>query len=110
MDRLRTKLASYRHIRHQRYEAVNVLLLSWEDDDTDGAAEVEQLKRLFKESFNYTTCSYFIPSSKPQSSLNVRVASFIDAFGGADNLLIVYYGGHGGPRTSQGKGPFTLAA
>lgn len=105
-----TKLANYRHLRLQRYAAVNVLLISWKDDDTDSKTEIGQLGRLFKEYFNYTTCSYLIPSSKSQSSLNLQLASFLDAFGGPDNLLVVYYGGHGGPKVVKGKSPFTWAA
>lgn len=105
-----TKLADYRHIRHQRYAAVNVLLMSWKDDDTNSAAEIKQLKTIFQDSFNYTVCSYYIPSADPQASLNYQIASFLHAFGGADNLLVIYYGGHGGPRTGQSKSPCTWAA
>lgn len=104
------KLVNYRPLRVQRYAAVNVLLISWREDDTDSTTDAEQLGRLFKDSFNYITCSYFIPSTKPQTSLNFQVASFLDAFGGPDNLLIVYYAGHGGPRRANAKGPFTWAA
>lgn len=109
-ERIWTKLADYRHIRHQRYAAVNVLLISWKDDDTNGAAEIKQLKTLFQDSFNYTVCSYQIPSANSQASLNYQTASFLMAFGGPDNLLVIYYGGHGGPRTQQSKSPCTWAA
>ena len=108
--RIWTKLADYRHIRQQRYAAVNVLLISWKDDDTNSAAEIKQLKTIFQDSFNYTTCSYYIPSADSQASLNYQIASFLHAFGGPDNLLVIYYGGHGGPRTDRSKSPCTWAA
>ena len=104
------KLADYCHIRHQQYAAVNVLLISWKDDDTISATEIKQLQTLFQESFNYTVCLYQIPSTDSQASLNFQIASFLHAFGGPDNLLVIYYGGHGGPRTGQSKSPCTWAA
>ena len=105
--KLLTKVADYRPIRHQRYAAVNVLLISWKDDDTNSATEIKQLQTLFKESFNYTTSWYQIPSKDSQTSLNQLIASFLHNFGGPDNLLIIYYGGHGGPTKEQSKSPCT---
>lgn len=105
-----TKLADYRNIRHQRYAAVNVLLISWKDDDTNSAAEIKQLKTIFQDSFNYTVYSYQIPSADSQASLNFLIASFLKDFGGLDRLLVIYYGGHGGPRTERSKSPCTWAA
>ena len=104
------KLVDYRPIRHQRYAAVNVLLISWTDDDTNSAAEIRELKRVFRECFGYTVCSYLIPSINSQASLNYELATFVHAFGGADNLVLVYYGGHGGPRVEKDKSPCTWAA
>lgn len=108
--RIRTKLVDYSRIRHQRYEAVNVLLISWKDDDTDSATEIEQLQTLFQETFNYTARPYQIPSTNSQASLNLQIASFLHSFTGSDNLLVIYYGGHGGPRVGQHKSPCTWAA
>ena len=108
--RIWTKLVDYRNIRDQRYAAVNVLLISWKDDDTNSAAEIKQLKTIFQDSFNYTVCSYQIPSADSQASLNYQIASFLKAFGGLDSLLVIYYGGHGGPRTERSKSPCTWAA
>ena len=102
-----TKLADYCHIRHQGYAAVNILLISWKDDDTNSATEIKQLQTLFQESFNYTVCLYQFPSIDSQASLNFQIASFLLASGGPNNLLIIYYGGHGGPRTGQSKSPCT---
>ena len=109
-EKILTQLADYYHIRHQRYAAVNALLISWKDDDTNSASEVKQLQTLFQESFNYTACLYQIPSTNSQAALNFQIASFLHTFGGPDNLLIIYYGGHGGPRTGQNKSPCTWAA
>lgn len=110
VGKISKKLADYRLIRHQRYAAVAVLMISWKDDDTNSAAEIEQLKTIFQDSFNYTVYSYQIPSAKPQQSLNEQIATFLNYFGGSDNLLVIYYGGHGGPRTKKSKSPCTWAA
>jgi hypothetical protein len=48
-----SELARYRPRQTQRYAAVNVLLLSWEDDDIGCAAEIAELHLLFQQSFNY---------------------------------------------------------
>ena len=108
--RILTELVTYHHFRHQRYAAVNVLLISWEDDDTGSATEIKQLQTLFQDSFNYAVDSYVIPSTKSQQLLNLKISSFSYRFGSPDNLLVIYYGGHGGPRTGRSKSPCTWAA
>lgn len=89
-------LAKYKHLRTKHYETVSVLLLYWKDDDLGCAAEVDDLGRVFRNDFNYSVGSYRIPSRDPQSSLNLKMAQFISECGGDNNLIIVYYGGHGG--------------
>lgn len=63
--------------------------------------------------FGYQVWPYRIPSQDPEKALNLQVATFIDNFGHEDNLIVVYYGGHGGggpkPKTKT-KGPCTWAA
>jgi hypothetical protein len=53
------------------------------------------LRKLFEEKFNFTTRSYQIPSQKSASSLQLEVAKFVNDNDSPDNLVIVYYGGHG---------------
>ena len=84
--------------------------MSWEEDDTDSAKEIEQLQKMFRDSFNYAVYIYRIPSEGPQTALNQCIGSFLHTFGGPDNLLIFYYGGHGGPITEKSKSPCTWAA
>jgi len=93
---LSRELARYRPRRTHRYTAVNVLVLSWKDGDDAIAVQVEEVKRLFVDLFNYFVRPYEIPSQDSQRLLNLHVAQFIQCFGGQDNLIIVYYGGHGG--------------
>ena len=108
-ETIATCLVQYRPRWTQRYVAVNVLLLSWEDDDIGCAAEIAELSRMFQESFNYAVWPYKIPSQDPESSLNSTVFQFVASFGGEDSLIIVYYGGHGGPKITT-KSPCTWAA
>ncbi|KAI1174286.1 hypothetical protein F4777DRAFT_390127 [Nemania sp. FL0916] len=105
------ELTLYRPRRLQRYTATHALLLSWEDDDIGVAGEIEQLSEMLCDSnrFGCQVWSYQIPSQNPARALNFRLAQFLDEFGNEDNLIIVYYGGHGGPRVST-KGPCTWAA
>jgi hypothetical protein len=103
------KLAEYRPRRTQRYLAVNVLLLSWKDSDLDCAEEVNELGRMFEERFNYSVWPYLVPSEESQSKLTVLIAQFLSQFGGPDKLILVYYGGHGGPPVST-KSPCTWSA
>lgn len=104
-----SRLARYQALRTQRYASVNVLLLSWRDDDIGCANEVAQMARMFKDDFNYDVWPYKIPSQDPECSLSLTVAQFIKSFGGEENLIIVYYGGHGGPQAAT-KSPCTWAA
>ncbi|KAK0701332.1 hypothetical protein B0H67DRAFT_650552 [Lasiosphaeris hirsuta] len=106
---LARELEDYRPRRTQRYVAVNVLLLYWEDDDIGCAGEITVMGDMFRQSFNYAIWPYKIPSQDPEMSLNLKVVEFVSSFGQEDSLIIVYYGGHGGPRVAT-KSPCTWAA
>ena len=82
---------------------MNVFLLFWKKDNTNGATKIKQLNKLFKNFFNYTTFSYRISLRKAQNSLNVQITSFINAFDEFNNFLIVYYGDHNESNTIQNK-------
>ncbi|KAI0411724.1 hypothetical protein F5X98DRAFT_42481 [Xylaria grammica] len=94
-NQVATELGLYKPRRLQRYANVNVLLLTWADADLHFATEANQLAKMFRESFGYRTLPYQIPSEDPQRQLNLHVAQFIASYGRDDNLIIVYYGGHG---------------
>jgi hypothetical protein len=104
-------LRRYQPRRTQRYEGVYVLLLRWAEDDIGPhlAREVDELHRLFGDVFKYAVSEYKIPSIDPGTALNSYVANYIETFGGDDNLIIVFYSGHGGPQVST-KSPCTWSA
>lgn len=103
------KLSNYQPRRIQRYASVNVLLLTWKDDDIGVEGEVKQLGEMFKTTFNYSIWPFKIPSESSGAELGYFILKAVRQFGGEDGLLIVYYGGHGGPAV-QTKSPCTWAA
>jgi len=97
LETLSNALDRYRPHRAQKYEAVAVLLLSWKDTDLKLGDEWDSLERMFRLTFNYQVQRYSIPSLKSQIQLGLAVNNFLMAHGKPDHLIIVYYGGHGGP-------------
>ena len=100
--------------RHDiRYSKVQVLLLRWEDgsyscnlvlrrsqakfisclDDLGVVSELNDLKHVFTDLFQYGVTIYEIPSEKPDKALKRRIFDFLD-HDGAETLLILYYAGH----------------
>jgi len=79
-----------------RYTQVHVLLIRWEDDDLGVLSEIQELKHVFKDIYNYNVETYDIPNTRPQRTLNQRIQEFLqyDEENGNETLLIVYYGGH----------------
>ncbi|KAF5589966.1 hypothetical protein FPCIR_6595 [Fusarium pseudocircinatum] len=107
------KLTEYRPLRTQRYATVNVLIITWKDNDlgVDFDREVAEVKDMFTQTFNYAIWPFRIPSQDPELSLNVCVAQFIKNFGGADDLLIIFYSGHdGGESNTKARSPCIWAA
>lgn len=100
---LSKELQSYRPRRLQRYSAVNVLLLSWVEGDAHFSKERDHLSRMFQRRFNYAVRPFAITSVDSQRLLNLHVAQFIEHFGRPEKLIVVYYGGHGGPSTATGS-------
>ena len=89
-----------RYQNPSRYDKVEVLLLSWKVSDLDTTNEVKDLRKVFEEDFGYhTTTMYLNANSKKklQTHLNRHVAKFVDDYNDPNTLIIVYYGGHGGP-------------
>jgi hypothetical protein len=97
VDIITQELSRYRPRRSQRYSTVNVLVVSWKDDDIGVADEVADVVDLFRHEFDFFVWPYHIPSEETQSKFQVHVAQFIDQFGmDEDALIILYYSGHGG--------------
>lgn len=62
----------------------------------DCNTQARELDALFRDSFNYTTTIVELNvGKKPQHQLDSYVSDFICRHDGPDNLLIVYYTGHG---------------
>lgn len=80
-----------------RYTGVNVLLLSWVDDDLGVKKEVDELERVFRRDYRFRTENWKIPSGpRAHHHLTGKLWHFIEDYDNQDRLLIVYYGGHGG--------------
>lgn len=96
------------HYRHGKtgYGRVGVLFLTWEDDDMNcKETEVDNLKKVFQEKFQYETFEYVIPSERWQTGLLKTLSEFMWKFDSPDCLAILYYAGHGyeGTETKQFK-------
>ena len=78
-----------------RYKEVHALLLSWEDDNLGVIDEVLELQDVFRDLYRFKTEEWKIPSSKSHNLLAAKVLDFVNDYESKDNLLILYYGGHG---------------
>ena len=94
---LSNELERYQSRRSYGYFSITVLILLWEDDDLNCMKEVKLLSAMFKDRFHYEVRQFLIPSERPQDSLNRAISDFVYTFGAKDNLLLVYYAGHGDP-------------
>ena len=97
------------HFRNSTaYQKVNVLLLRWADssDDIKVTKEVDDLKNVFEERFNFHAEVKLLDTTiqkKLQVQINAIIAGFVDKHDGQDTLLIVYYAGHGKPGHIPGQ-------
>ncbi|MCJ1475226.1 hypothetical protein MMC13_003887 [Lambiella insularis] len=85
-----------------QYEAVSVLLLSWDEDydDMDVKGEVDKLAQVFDETFQYNVQNTRLKADTErtaQAQINLIVAQFVAFEDRPKKLLIVYYAGHGTP-------------
>ncbi len=96
VDRLRTSVKNFFPNDTYIYKEVHVLLLSWEDDDLGVNDEVVELEEVFRKDYCYHTVrKWEIPSLKPYSTLEDELYRFRKDHSLKDNLLIIYYAGHG---------------
>ena len=91
-----------------RYSNVQVLLISWKDDDLGVAKEVEKLQNVFNDLYHYDVEVYQIPSVKPDKALKRRILEFLDG-DGEETLLILYYAGHAKKSLQLNEAPIWLA-
>ena len=78
-----------------RYKAVHALLLTWEDDNLGVINEVDELEVVFRQTYHFKVEKWKIPSKRPHNTLAAKLLGFLEDFESKDNLLIIYYGGHG---------------
>lgn len=86
---------AYPNAGRSRYAAVHVLLLSWEDDDLNVDEEAKGLQNVLEEFYGFSTERWKIPSNRSNIQLQSKLVDFQETHDKEDNLLIVYYGGHG---------------
>ncbi|KAF2002303.1 hypothetical protein P154DRAFT_521115 [Amniculicola lignicola CBS 123094] len=82
------------------YQKVSVLIARWDKDEDDFPeghdAEIGELEELFKNGFHYDCEIVELgTSTRPQIKLNAALAAHVSKHDGPNNLLIVYYTGHG---------------
>ena len=77
------------------YATVNVLLLSWKDDDLGVDAEIDRLQHVLENHYSYPVETWTIPSKDSHNELGDRLRQFTKSYAKENALLIVYYGGHG---------------
>ncbi|KAK0106317.1 hypothetical protein ONS96_003955 [Cadophora gregata f. sp. sojae] len=95
--------------RHEvRYGKVWVLLVRWEGDDLGVEREVEDLRGVFGDLFNYGVDIFHIPNEKPDKALKRRVFDFLE-HDGEDTLLILYYAGHARSSNQANEAPVWIA-
>ena len=101
-DKLHDSQGEKQHL--QRYirerdvpgRTIRVLLLSWEDDDNDFELYIANLEKVFMCIYNFPTHWFKIPSRNPKDFVEEKVKWFKAQCSVQRELLIVYYGGHGG--------------
>ncbi|KAL8753620.1 MAG: hypothetical protein Q9199_004924 [Rusavskia elegans] len=97
---LQTAIANSFPRQRSPYTSVYVLLLRWAEDDLNVQAELTTLKHIFEKQYRFTTEQWDIPgrdSTQATRALQRKLYNFQDSHQCEDELLIVYYGGHGDP-------------
>jgi hypothetical protein len=79
------------------YQNVYVLMIKWQDkiDQLRVRQEVNDLTSVFQNIFKYDVTELQLEASNPQLQLKSEVLRWAWEHDGPDNLLIVYYAGHG---------------
>lgn len=77
------------------YSPVNVLLLTWERNDLNNEPVTKNLMQVFEDRFGYDTELWTIPRHDSLEALRSKVTAFSAANDAEENLMIVYYNGHG---------------
>ncbi|KAL8858201.1 MAG: hypothetical protein Q9178_005213 [Gyalolechia marmorata] len=85
------------------YTSVHVLLLRWVEDDLNVQEELTTLKAVFDNQYGFATEQWNIPSQNSTRALQSKLYDFQNCHQSEDELLIVYYGGHGDADRRRGR-------
>ncbi|KUJ18943.1 uncharacterized protein LY89DRAFT_667987 [Mollisia scopiformis] len=79
-----------------RYNKVDVILLSWEEEDPKlpVSLEIQELADIFEFVYGYDVDRWLIPAKNCHNRLQGKILQFLAA-DEVNHLKIVYYGGHG---------------
>ncbi|KAI4714090.1 hypothetical protein J4E89_001540 [Alternaria sp. Ai002NY15] len=79
------------------YRNVHVLVIKWQDaiDQLNVRQEVDDLTNVFKKVFNYEVTELQLEEKSPQIQLEMEILNWVYENDDPNNLLIVYYAGHG---------------
>ncbi|KAH8661280.1 hypothetical protein BGZ61DRAFT_149318 [Ilyonectria robusta] len=80
---------------YSRYKEVQVLLIRWEEDELEVEWEMEELRKVFRDMYGFSTEQFLIPTQNSHRKLNHKALSFVEEHEKEDMLLLVYYAGHG---------------
>ncbi|KAL8915002.1 MAG: hypothetical protein Q9171_000442 [Xanthocarpia ochracea] len=85
------------------FTSVHVLLLRWVEDDLNVQEELTALKAVFDNQYGFATEQWNIPSQNSTRALQSKLYDFQNCHQSEDELLIVYYGGHGDADRRRGR-------
>lgn len=77
-----------------QYDSVHVLLLAWGTPTGSTIKELEDLEYFLKTDLNFTTDYYQIARNDAVNEFDSKLEDVVSAYGGANELLIIYYAGH----------------
>jgi hypothetical protein len=94
--------------RGRMYHKVLVLAIYWHKDLTDRphlAVHAERLLHVFKDKFGYEIDRHILEKDDAYKALNKKLVTLDDQLSSKteDNLLVLYYGGHGGLDVDDSK-------
>ncbi|KID97184.1 Peptidase C14, caspase catalytic, partial [Metarhizium majus ARSEF 297] len=82
-------------IYHGSEQDVQALLICWKDAIKTFKDRRTDLQRVLRSPYNFGAEAIDIPSTDPEKYLDDEIRKFRDAHDKEQNLLVVYYGGHG---------------
>ena len=81
--------------RFGRYNSVHALLLAWKTPENREVELVKQLAKVFENTLNFTTKRHEILPDQSEEPLTLELEAAVRKHAAADELLIIYYAGHG---------------